>query len=205
MAKTTYHPEYKAVLDSFLLGLPGVTTGIVFGLPCYKVNNTVFATLCGEGVGLKLPEAQVRELLEKPGFVPFQPFGRNRGREFVQINHQDAQDYLHDKELFIESIAYVSSSSADKKDELSRVQPPVGDDEELFFRSIVEALAKENSGVTFGKMMSSPGIKYRDKVFAFYPKNIMVFKLGRNFKPEVFGIQHYGLLAPFKTRPPMAD
>jgi hypothetical protein len=53
--------------------------------------------------------------------------------------------------------------------------------------------------------MSSPAIKYRSKVFAFYYDSAMVFKLGRDFKPEILGVHHYAPLAPFKTKPPMLD
>ncbi len=99
--------EQKVTLDRLLLDHPEVSAGVVFGLPCYKVNGVVFATLYGEGVGIKLPEARVRELLEKPGFVPFRPFGRNRGKEFVQINHENPQDYQQNKALFEEAMRYV--------------------------------------------------------------------------------------------------
>src|SRR5258706_3761970 len=97
MGRLNDNSEQKVTLDRLLLDHPEVSAGRVFGLPCYTVNGVVFATLYGEGVGIKLPEARVRELLEKPGRVPFRPFGRNRGKEFVQINHQNPQDYQHDQ------------------------------------------------------------------------------------------------------------
>src|SRR5579871_3517983 len=103
MSQLNYNAELKVTLDELLLDQPEVTSGVVFGLPCYKVNGVIFATLCGEGVGIKLPEARVKELLEQPGFVPFRPFGRNRGKEFVQINHEDPKDYQRDQSLFEES------------------------------------------------------------------------------------------------------
>ncbi len=86
-------------------------------------------------------------------------------------------------------------------------QTPVldGDEEEQRFRSIAALLARENSAVTLGKMMSSPALHYQGKVFAFYYGKKMVFRLGRDFQPELFNIQHYSLLAPFKTKPPMVD
>ncbi len=222
MAKTNYHAEHKAVLDRLLLEIPGVTTGMVFGLPCYKVNETVFATLSGEGVGIRLPEARTKELLQRPGVVPFQPYGRSRGKEFIQINHQDSQGYLQERELFLESMMYVSSlSTSQKLDSLPSFEPGVSPtpqgldplhsdgqvvaDEELHFRAIAETLAKENDSVTLGKMMSSPGIKYKDRVFAFYHYQAMTFRLGRNVTPEAFGVRNYSLLAPFKTRSPMMD
>jgi hypothetical protein len=54
-------------------------------------------------------------------------------------------------------------------------------------------------------MMSSPGIRYQDKFFAFYYKKSIVLRLGRDFKPESVGITNYSLLSPFKTKPPLVD
>jgi len=197
--------ERKVMLDRLLLDYPEVSAGVVFGLPCYKVNGVVFATLSGEGIGIKLPEARVRELLEKPGFVPFRPFGRNRGKEFVQINHENAQDYQHDKALFEEAMRYAFSASVDRKERSPQTHMLTGSEEEQCFRSIAALLASENSAITLGKMMSSPALRYQGKVFAFYHGKKMIFRLGRDFQPEAFNIQHYSLLAPFKTKPPMVD
>ena len=49
MTQAKYKLENKAVLDSLLLELPNVTTGMVFGLPCYRVNVNVFVAVT-EGV-----------------------------------------------------------------------------------------------------------------------------------------------------------
>ena len=75
--------------------------------------------------------------------------------------------------------------------------------EKLFF-SIGEKLSAENNDVSMGKMMSSPGIKYKNKVFTFYYKHQMVFKLGKDFDPPSIGIINFSLLSPFKTKPPLA-
>lgn len=53
------------------------------------------------------------------------------------------------------------------------------DKEQKYFQEISEKLTAENEHVTIGKMMSSPGIRYKNKVFAFYYKKIMVFRLGK--------------------------
>jgi len=79
------------------------------------------------------------------------------------------------------------------------------DTSEKLFNSIGEKLSKENDNVSIGKMMSSPGIKYKDKVFAFYYKEQMVFRLGRDYDLPSIGINNYSLLSPFKTKPPLAD
>lgn len=197
MTKAKYKVENKTVLDDLLLTLPGVSAGIVFGLPCYKVSASVFATLYDEGVGIKLPAARVSELLKQPNFVPFQPFGRNRGKEFVQINHDNPEDYRHDLALFEESMQYTLEATA--------TDPSNLDNEEYRFRTIAERLMLEKSDIALGRMMSSPALQYQGKVFAFFYNNKMVFKLGRDFQPESLGIREYSLLTPFKTRPPMVD
>ena len=79
------------------------------------------------------------------------------------------------------------------------------DTPELHFQAIAEKLAAESPLVTTGKMMSSPGIRYKNKVFAFYYHEAMVFRLGRDFDPSAAGIHDYRLLAPFKTKPPLRD
>lgn len=79
------------------------------------------------------------------------------------------------------------------------------DNSEKLFYSIGEILSEEIDEVSIGKMMSSPGIKYKDKVFAFYYKDQMVFRLGRDFDPSSEGINNFSLLSPFKTKPPLAD
>jgi hypothetical protein len=73
------------------------------------------------------------------------------------------------------------------------------------FQAIAEKLAAESQAVTTGKMMSSPGIRYKNKVFAFYYREGMVFRLGRDFDPTSVGIHDYRLLSPFKTKPPLVD
>src|SRR5689334_2404641 len=109
MAHVKYNPENKVVLDELLLHLPGVTAGVVFGLPCYKVNGAVFVTLYEDGVSLKMPVERVAVLLEAPGFGRFQPFGRNRGKEFIIVHRASSKDLFNDGALFLESMEYVSS------------------------------------------------------------------------------------------------
>ncbi len=78
------------------------------------------------------------------------------------------------------------------------------DKEQALFMKITDKLAGENKHVAPGKMMSSPGLRYKNKVFAFYAKKEMIFRLGKAFKPESFKIKSYSLLSPFKTKPPLA-
>jgi len=52
-------------------------------------------------------------------------------------------------------------------------------------------------------MMSDSGLKYKDKVFAFYHKESMGFRLGPDFDPEQFGLKNFKFLSPLKKKPPL--
>jgi hypothetical protein len=74
---------------------------------------------------------------------------------------------------------------------------------ELHFQMIAQTLSDAHDDVEAGKMMSSPAITFRGKVFAFIHDGMITFKLGEMFEPESMGIDDYQLLAPFKSKPPM--
>ena len=74
----------------------------------------------------------------------------------------------------------------------------------MLYRQIADKLTQANASVSRGKMMSAPGIKYKNKVFAFYHQKEMVFKLGKDFDPNSFQLKEHSLLSPFKSKPPMA-
>jgi hypothetical protein len=74
---------------------------------------------------------------------------------------------------------------------------------ETLFQTIAQQLIDTHDAVTLGKMMSSPAITYKGKVFAFFHDEMMTFKLGESCEPESMGIEDHQLLAPFKTKPPM--
>ncbi len=76
----------------------------------------------------------------------------------------------------------------------------VGADE---FERIVAQFTAMESNVHPGKMMSAPGLKYKDKVFAFLAKDGMGFRLGREFDPVAFGLINAKPLNPFKTKGPL--
>jgi hypothetical protein len=74
-------------------------------------------------------------------------------------------------------------------------------------QELFDAIAKKMSrrkGIRRGRMMSAPGITLNGKVFAFYWKKEMIFRLGRNFDPDAWGLREWHLLNPFKERPPMS-
>lgn len=77
------------------------------------------------------------------------------------------------------------------------------DDEEALYRTIAARLENDREDVTQGKMMSRPGVKYKGKVFAFFRKGQMVFKLGHDYDPKEDGIENWSYLNPFKNKPPM--
>jgi hypothetical protein len=74
---------------------------------------------------------------------------------------------------------------------------------EEIYTSLLVAEFSQMEGVTIGKMMSSPGLKYNNKVFAFYHKETMGFRLGNNFSSQKFGLLSAQPLSPFKTKPPL--
>ena len=75
--------------------------------------------------------------------------------------------------------------------------------EEKLYYKICDALLANDENITHGKMMTAPGLKYKNKVFTFFYKNTMTFKLGKEFNPEKNGIERWDYLSPFKNKPPM--
>ena len=69
------------------------------------------------------------------------------------------------------------------------------------FEQVVFSLVQKE-GVIEGKMMSSPALKYKGKVFCFYHKERMCFKLGQPSSLLDRGLP-VELLSPFKTKPPL--
>lgn len=70
------------------------------------------------------------------------------------------------------------------------------------FNEITASIIVERD-CTLGKMMSSPGVKYRNKVFAFLWDDKMGFKLGREYDIDQHGLYSWEHLSPFKTKPPL--
>jgi hypothetical protein len=108
-SKTNYNPEIKKVVDSILLKIPFVVPGKMFGYPAYYINRKLFACIYSQGVGIKVPEAMVKKLVNKPGMIYFQPLGRPKMKEWIQINRENPSDYLRDVDIFKISMSFVSS------------------------------------------------------------------------------------------------
>jgi hypothetical protein len=103
-----FNPAHKAVLDDLLLGHPLLRSGKMFGYPAYYAGEKLCICLYEQGVGLKLPEPSVARLLETDGnVIPFQPLGRRKMREWVQINLERSEDYRKYRAVFDESIQFV--------------------------------------------------------------------------------------------------
>ena len=76
--------------------------------------------------------------------------------------------------------------------------------EEELFNKISQNLKKKRF-VNSGKMMSAPGLNYNKKFFAFYYKNEIILKLGKDFQPSDYGITKWQHLNPFKNKAPMKN
>ncbi|WP_105616519.1 hypothetical protein [Vallitalea okinawensis] len=74
----------------------------------------------------------------------------------------------------------------------------------MIYDNIAAKLVTDIDDIAYGKMMSSPAITFNKKVFAFYYKEKMVFKLGKEFDFTPYTISDYELLNPFKNKPPLA-
>lgn len=72
------------------------------------------------------------------------------------------------------------------------------------FKEIRELFCLKHPEVTEGKMMSSPAIHYKNKVFAFFSKkDKMVFKLGKDHHLEKQDFE-FSEFNPFKTKKPLS-
>ena len=103
-----FSPEHKTVLDELLLANPLVRPGKMFGFPAYYAGKKLCICLYEQGVGVKVPEQTAVRLLETDSnMVPFQPLGRRKMREWIQINLSRSEDYRQYASVFDESIRHV--------------------------------------------------------------------------------------------------
>lgn len=110
MAKAKYNQKIKETLDLFLLGFPGVVPGKMFGYPAYYAANKLIACVYEDGVGVKVPEDLVKDLIKSEGITCFQPMGRSKMKQWIQINRGNPEDYYKDIEIFKASIEFASKS-----------------------------------------------------------------------------------------------
>ena len=104
-----YLAGHKDILDSMLLGIPGVTGGKAFGYPAYRVKGMIFAFVGGSGVIIKLPEAQVRQLVAQgPPMHPAEVADGVVWREWVSIQREESAAYEQDMPLFEDALQFVA-------------------------------------------------------------------------------------------------
>src|SRR5512139_3301445 len=103
-----FNPLHKAVLDEMLLRHPAVRPGKMFGFPAYYADKKLCMCLYEQGVGVKVPEQMAARLIqEDPHVIPFQPYGKRKMREWIQINLEQSEDYKGYQAVFEESISRV--------------------------------------------------------------------------------------------------
>lgn len=112
----TYNSDHKAVLDKMLLADPRVRAGKMFGYPAYYAGEKMAICLYEDGVGVKVPaETAARLILEDENVTHFQPLGRRKMREWIQIDLAASDDYEGYGPLFDQSLDYVFALSEGQK------------------------------------------------------------------------------------------
>lgn len=121
-----YRADVLAVLAREMAAVPEVHPGKMFGFPAFYATGRLFACVYGQGVGVKLPRERVAELLQRPDFVPFQPYGKPRMREWVEIRHARAADYARDAPLLAEGARFVATAPKPAARKRPARRPPKG-------------------------------------------------------------------------------
>ncbi len=84
-----FNLNHKAVLDEMLLDDPRVRPGKMFGYPAYYAGEKLAICLYEDGVGVKVPaELAAKLIAEDENIIPFQPLGRRKMREWIQIEQR---------------------------------------------------------------------------------------------------------------------
>jgi hypothetical protein len=108
-----FNLSHKAVLDDLLLGISLVRPGKMFGFPAYYAGKKLCICLVENAVGVKIShESAVRLLAADTNVTPFQPLGRPKMREWIQINLERSEDYRQYEAVFSESIQFVLGQQA---------------------------------------------------------------------------------------------
>lgn len=94
-----YNTTHKEALDSLLLKIPIVKSGKMFGYSGYYVGGKLFACVYGDAVGVKVPEV-LAKLLQRDDVTYFQPLGRRKMREWIQIDKDRSMDYSQESDIF---------------------------------------------------------------------------------------------------------
>ncbi len=108
--KVSYNEKHKETLDSILLDIPEIKAGKMFGFPAYYIGGKLFACVYEDGVGIKVPQELAQQLLKTKHAVPFQPFGKAKMREWIQINRKRSADYIKDQDILRKSFEFVCNT-----------------------------------------------------------------------------------------------
>lgn len=103
-ASPGYRADVAEVLGRLFAKRSEVNRRKMFGFPAFYTAGRLFACVYGDGVGLKLPQERIQELKGKPGIAPFQPYGRPKMKEWIQIRYDRIEAYAT---VFQESIRFV--------------------------------------------------------------------------------------------------
>ncbi|MFN9030471.1 MAG: TfoX/Sxy family protein [Betaproteobacteria bacterium] len=106
-----YSEAHLETLRRLFAHWPEVSEGRMFGYPAFYVGRKMFACVYGAGVALKLPASMVPPLLARPTVKWFEPMGRRRMREWIEIDRVRSADYRHDRALFEAAIRYAAAAA----------------------------------------------------------------------------------------------
>jgi TfoX/Sxy family transcriptional regulator of competence genes len=85
MTQKTGESLYKSIAEE-LSTHPAVKKGAMFGNPCLKLKNKMFAGLWKGSLLLKIGVPRVQALIKDKGGQPFDPSGKNRAmKEWVVV------------------------------------------------------------------------------------------------------------------------
>jgi hypothetical protein len=103
--------DLSTILAFMLADLPGVRVGKHIHNINFLIQEKVFAFIKGEeGVAMKLPRDKCQELIAHQQAIPL-VMGKRVMKEWIVLQHEEAEDYKKDLALFQESIAFVSSKA----------------------------------------------------------------------------------------------
>lgn len=100
--------EETTVICSLAKDLPEVTIGKHINHTNFLVGKKVFGFIRKDGLALKLPKDKIEKLLDGIT-VSRLVMGKKEMKEWIVISHKNPEDYKKDKELFKESLVFVSS------------------------------------------------------------------------------------------------
>ena len=104
-----YRDDHKVMIDSLVLGMPGVKGSKAFGYPAYKVNGKIFAFVGGGGMILKLGERRVQEVVaSRPACKVFEVTDGVYWQAWLNIDHADSEDFVGDLDLIEEAVGFVA-------------------------------------------------------------------------------------------------